>query len=221
MLKTILILFSFLFYTSFSAQYKVVLAEKSVKFNDGDFNSFSVTIYELPLKGVEKLWKKVMKDMKANVSSKKNEMKGDDAHVKSMGENTFDIYSKALKNDKGVEMSIAFDLGGAFLSSSQHSEKAKEMKKIIYDFAVNATKEGIRGILKEEEKKQSDLEKQQADLIKQKEKLENDIANWKKDIENAKNNIQNNLKNQEEKKKAIDEQKKVVDVVKEKEKSVK
>jgi hypothetical protein len=221
MLKTILILFSFLFYTSFSAQYKVVLAEKSVKFNDGDFNSFSVTIYELPLKDVEKLWKKVMKDMKANVSSKKNEMKGDDAHVKSMGENTFDIYSKALKNDKGVEISIAFDLGGAFLSSSQHSEQAKEMKKIIYDFAVNATKDGIRGILKQEEKKQSDLEKQQADLIKQKEKLENDIANWKKDIEKAKNDIQNNLKNQEEKKKAIDDQKKVVGVVKEKEKSVK
>lgn len=221
MFRLILIFFSILFYTSFSAQYKVVVSEKSVQFNDGDYNSFSVTIYELPLKDVEKLWKKEMKDMKANISSKKNEMKGDDARLKSMGENTFDIYSKALKNDKGVEISIAFDLGGAFLSSSQHSEQAKEMKKIIYDFAVNGTKEGIIGILKKEQKKQSDLEKQQGDLIKQKEKLENDIENWKKDIEKAKNDIQSNLKNQDVQKKAIEDQKKVVDAVKEKEKSVK
>ena len=126
-----------------------------------------------------------------------------------------------MKRTKGVEISIAFDLGGAFLSSSQHSEQAKEMKKIIYDFSVNGTKEGIRGILKEELKIQVDLEKQQQDLVKQKEKLENNIENWKKDIEKAKDDIQNNLKNQDDKKKAIDDQGKVVDAVKEKEKSVK
>ena len=221
MFKSILIYFSVLFSISFTAQYKVLVSEKSVHFNDGDYNSFSTTIYELPIKEVEKLWKKEMKDMKANVSTKKSEMKGDDARLKSMGENTFDIYSKAHETDKGVEISIAFDLGGAFLSSSQHSEQAKEMKKIIYEFSVNGTKEGIRGILKEELKIQVDLEKQQQDLVKQKEKLENNIENWKKNIEKAKDDIQNNLKNQDDKKKAIDDQGKVVDAVKEKEKSVK
>jgi hypothetical protein len=221
MLKTVLFLFSIIISTGAFAQYKVVVSEKSVKFNDGDYNSFSVTIYELPVKEVEKLWKKEMKDMKANVSSKKGEMKGDDAQLKSMGENTFDIYSKAIKTEKGVDISIAFDLGGAFLSSSQHSDQAKEMKKIIYEFAVDGTKEGIRGILKDELKTQNDLEKQEQDLVKQKEKLENSIENWKKDIEKAKNDIQNNLKNQEDKKNEIADQKKVVDAVKEKEKSVK
>ena len=221
MLRLILITLLFSFSNSFFTQYKIAVSEKSVKFNDGNFNAFSVTVYELTVKEVEKLWKKQMKDMKANVSSKKNEMKGDDAKVKSMGENTFDIYSLASEVEGGVEISIAFDLGGAFLSSSDHPDKAKYMKSTVYDFAVSSTKEGIRGILKKEEKIQADLEKQHADLVKQKEKLEKDIDNWEKAIEKAKNDIKDNLQNQEDKKEQIEKQKKVVQGVKEKEKAVK
>ena len=218
-----LILFSVLISigTSFFSQYKISVSEKSVKFNDGNYNSFTVPIYELSKKEVEKLWKKTMKDMKANVSSKKNEMKGDDAKVKAMGENTFDIYSIAVENDDDVQLSIAFDLGGAFLSSSEHSDKAKYMKSTIYKFAVDATKEGIRGILKQEEKKQTDFQKQFDDLVKQKDKLEKDITNWEKSIEKAKDDIKENLKNQENKQKEIESQSKVIQAVKDKEKAVK
>ena len=212
--------FSFLFISLFG-QYKIAVKEKSVQFNDGNFNAFSVEVFELSSKEVEKLWKKEMKDMKANVSTKKNEMKGDDARVKSMGENTFDIYAKTKQQDNGVEIAIAFDLGGAFLSSSQHADKAKEMRRRVYSFAVSATKQGIRGILKQEQKKQAELEKQQADLVKEKEKLEKNIEDWKKSIEKAKNDIQTNLKNQDKKKVEVEEQKKVVQGVEQKEKAVK
>ena len=214
MLRIFLFSFFFTLSTSVICQYKIAVSEKSVKFNDGNYNAFSATIYELPVKDVEKLWKKQMKDMKANVSSKKNEMKGDDARVKSMGENTFDIYSTVSEVENGAEISIAFDLGGAFLSSSEHGEKAKYMKSIVYDFAVSSTKEGIRGILKKEEKTQSELEKQHSDLVKQKDKLENDIKDWEKSIEKAKNDIKDNLANQEDKKAEIELQKKVVQGVK-------
>ena len=216
----ILFSFTFSFSTTFS-QYKISVSEKSVGFESGNHNAFTVIVYECSSKDVEKHWKKEMKDMKANVSSKKNEMKGDDAKIKDMGENTFDIYAITNETDKGIELSVAYDLGGAFLSSGQHAEQSKIIKDLMYDFAVKSTKEGIRGILKKEEGTQHHLEKEQESLVKNKEKLEKDIENWEKDIEKAKKDIEQNKKDQDDKKKEIEAQTKVVEEVKAKEKAVK
>ncbi len=216
----IILIFSISYSNSFS-QYKIGVSEKSVGFESGSHNAFTVTIYETSLKEVEKFWKKEMHDMKAHVSVKKNEIKGDDAKVKDMGENTFDIYAVANETDKGVELSVAYDLGGAFLASGQHADQSKYIKELMYDFAVKTTKEGIKGILKKEESTQHHLEKDQENLIKQKEKLEKDITDWEKSIEKAKKDIEQNKKDQESKKKEIDAQEKIVEEVKSKENSVK
>ena len=221
-MRFLLILFCFIIccINSYS-QYKIDVSEKSVGFESGNHNAYTITVYECTSKDVEKQWKKEMKNMKANVSSKKNEMKGDDAKMKDMGENTFDIYAITNETDKGVELSVAYDLGGAFLSSGKHSDQSKVIKKLMYDFAVNATKEGIRGILKKEEGIQHHLEKDHENLVKEKEKLEKDIENWEKSIEKAKKDIEQNKKDQETKSKEIEEQIKVVEEVKAKEKAVK
>ena len=216
----ILFSFTFCFSTTFS-QYKIGVSEKSVGFESGNHNAFTVIVYECSSKDVEKHWKKEMKDMKANVSSKKNEMKGDDAKIKDMGENTFDIYAITNETDNGIELSVAYDLGGAFLSSGQHAEQSKIIKDLMYDFAVKSTKEGIRGILKKEEGVQHHLEKEHESLVKNKEKLEKDIENWEKSIEKAKKDIEQNKKDQDDKKKEIEAQSKVVEEVKAKEKAVK
>ncbi|MBL4625602.1 MAG: hypothetical protein JKY42_10755, partial [Flavobacteriales bacterium] len=158
----------------------------------------------------------------------KKEMFGDDANTNEMGDNNFDIYAKAKEVDKGIELCVAIDLGGAFLSSGQHSAQAKYLKDLMYKFAVEQTKEGVQGIINAEEKIQGDLEKDQKDLEKDKEKLEKDIEGYEKDIEDAKKaieqakkDIENNGKEQGEKKKDIEVQKKVVQDVMAKEKSVK
>ena len=103
-----ILIFSFTFIISITSysQYKISVSEKSVNFESGNHNAYTVTVYECSSKDVEKHWKKEMKDMKANVSSKKNEMKGDDAKIKDMGENTFDMYSANQFNwESQVELS--------------------------------------------------------------------------------------------------------------------
>ena len=221
MLRIIISTLLFLFVsTTIFSQYKIGVSEKSAGFESGNHNAFTVLVYESSVKDVEKHWKKEMKDMKANVSVKKNEMKGDDAKIKDMGENTFDIFAIATETEKGIELSVAYDLGGAFLSTSQHAEQSKIIKDIMYNFAVKTTKEGIRGILKKEEGVQHHLEKEQENLVKHKEKLEKDIENWEKSIEKAKKDIEQNKKDQESKKKEIEAQTKVVEEVKAKEKAV-
>lgn len=227
-MKKLMTLLALVITTQFTfAQYKINVQEKGENLGGANNNAFSVMIYELDVKDVEKEWKKVMKKWGANVQMKK-EMFGDDANTKEMGENNFDIYAVAKEVDKGVELTVAIDLGGAFLSSGQHGAQAKFIKDELYKFAVDATKEGLAGIIRDEEKKQADLEKEQKDLEKDKEKLEKDIEDYekaiedaKKAIEQAKKDIEKNGKDQEEKKKEIDAQIKVVADVVAKEKAVK
>ncbi|MBL4653233.1 MAG: hypothetical protein JKY53_10280 [Flavobacteriales bacterium] len=227
MKKVLFLLIAALSFNISPAQYKINVSEKGENLGGSSHNAFSVMIYEMDEKDIEKAWKKVMKKMGANVQMKK-EMFGDDANTKEMGDNNFDIYAIVKKADKGIELCVAIDLGGAFLSSGQHSAQAKYIKELLHKFAVEQTKLGIDGIVKEEEKIQSDLEKDQKNLEKDKEKLGKDIEGYEKDIEDAKKaieqakkDIEQNGKDQGEKKKEIEGQKKVVQEVIAKEKAVK
>jgi len=204
------------------AQKSIKVSETNDNIGGGSHNAMSVIIYEADEKLVEKEWKHQMKKMHAKVSHKGGEYFGDDAKLSSMGDNTFDIYAKVKKAGDGeVELIVAVDLGGAFMSSNAHGDQFKHIKKMVYEFAVETTKEAIRGQVKEAEKELHHREKDQEGLEKDNEKLHGNIEGWKKDIEKAEKDIEGNLKDQDGKKKEIEEQKKIVEEVKAKEKAVK
>ena len=94
-----------------------------------EYHGFSVTIYETSSHDIEKEWKKLMKDWHGKVDEKKHEFFANNATLKSMGENSFDTYAFCTKKDNSVLFIAAVDLGGAFLSSSQHKEQAAIFKK--------------------------------------------------------------------------------------------
>eukprot|EP00746_Dinoflagellata_sp_MGD_P018650 gnl/MRDRNA2_/MRDRNA2_143251_c0_seq1.p1 gnl/MRDRNA2_/MRDRNA2_143251_c0~~gnl/MRDRNA2_/MRDRNA2_143251_c0_seq1.p1 ORF type:complete len:228 (+),score=68.07 gnl/MRDRNA2_/MRDRNA2_143251_c0_seq1:361-1044(+) len=208
-------------------QYKIAVQEGGENLGGSNHNAFKVVIYEAEQKDVEKEWKEEMKKMGAKTQMKK-EMFGDDAKVSEMGENSFDIYARAKEVDKGVELAVAIDLGGAYLSSGQHGAQAKYIKEKLHNFAVEVTKEAIAGMVKAEEEKQKELEKELEKLEKEKEKLEKSIEDnekaiedAKKAIEQAKKDIEQNGKDQGEKKKEIEVQMKVVKDTEAKEAAVK
>jgi len=152
----------------------------------------------------------------------KKEIFADDAQIKDISVNTVDIYAKIEKSKDGdVEIFVAFDLGGAFLSSSQHSDKFKEAKKIIRDFGVTTAKEAVQEQLKAAEKAMKDLEKEKENLIKENEDFHKKIEGWENDIVKAKDDIKTNEKDQETKVKEIEAQQKVIEAVIEKEKQIK
>lgn len=220
-MKNLLFALLFMFSTSLFAQYKINVEERGENIGGGSHNAFVVKIYENTAKDVLKAWKNELKKMGAKVSDKK-ELFGDDASMKAMGDNTFDVYAKANDVEEGVvELIVAVDLGGAYLASSQHPEQAKVFKDHLYAFAVNMTKAGIGNKLKEAEKELEKLQKEQEHLVKEKEKLQKNIEEWEKAIEQAKKDIEENEKNQEKKKEEIEAQKKVVQEIAAKEKAVK
>lgn len=197
-----------------NAQKKIKVVEANETIGTGSNNALVITLYEASVSDVEKEWKSLMKDFNAKVSSSKGQMFADNALIKSMGANTMDVYSIVQDNKDGsLKLVVGFDLGGAYLSSSQHGAQFAEAKKIMHDFAVKTTKAAIGSQLKEAQKQQKDLEKTQADLVEDKADLEKDIESYKEKIKKAEADIQVNLKNQETKKAEIETQKKVVTAI--------
>lgn len=202
------------------AQYNIKVREGVESVGEVTNNALIVEIFECDLKDVEKAWKSELKKMNAKVQTKKG-IFGDDATLKAMGENAFDVYSEVTIKDDVILLRVAVDLGGAFLSSKDHSSQYSVMENYLRNFAIATTKEGIRVKLKEEEKVLKELEKEQDDLKKEKERLEENIKNWQKEIEQAQKDIEQNLKEQDEKLKLIGEQKEIVKKVASKEYQVK
>lgn len=221
-MKRLLTLGFVLCFSASFAQQKIQVNESNENIGGAGHNALVVTIPGASLDDVEKAWKGQVKKMGGKMSKSKGEYFGDNCKLKAMGDNTFDVYSRAEKDgDDAVKLIVGVDLGGAFLSSSAHADQFKIIKEEMYDFAVNTSKDIIAGELKMEEKNLEKLEKEQKDLEKEKSKLEKDIEDYKKKIAQAEEDIKTNEENQGKKKEEIGEQKKVVKTVEEKMKAVK
>jgi predicted nucleic acid-binding Zn-ribbon protein len=213
-MKTTLFLAAGLLAITASAQ-RIELKEGSEKFSTGSQNAISTTIFANNQDDVQSAWKSLMKDYKnEKVKSDKNEVFGDNILIKEFGNNPVDVYAtfEENKKDMTVKMHVAFDLGGAYLtSSSEQKEKFKEAEKIIKAFAVKMTKEPLQQKVKDAEKVQSNLEDDQKDLEKENKNLKGDIEDYKGKISKAEKEITEKEAELTKKKGEVEIQKKVVD----------
>ncbi len=199
---------------SFAQEIKVHEGKES--FASGSHNALSINIYETDKANVEKEWKRLLKDFHPE---KTNDSKGeyffDNTTFKSLGNNPIDVYSKVVdKGDKSVQLIVCFDLGGAFLNSSEHKDKYDYFKKLMHDFATNTTKEAINEALKEATKTFDHIVDKEHDLEKDNKNLDEDIVNYNEKITKAKQHIEKNKQEIEVKKKEMEAQQKVVDGIK-------
>lgn len=214
-MKTIFTLaIAFISIASF-AQIKV--SEKNVNI-EGNKDGFFIEIPYGTSKQVDKALKKELKSWKGNYKGGKYHFV-DDSKNKKMGDNTFDVYAICEENsDGGGNISVAIDLGGAFLNSGMHSDQFKLMEGILYEFAVKIAKDVVQEEVDEQEKILKTREKELSDLEKEQEKMEKEIEDFKKKIEQNEKAIEESKKNQETKKEEIKTQQGVVqEVIKKKE----
>lgn len=203
------------------AQKSIKVSEQTKSFSTGGQNALVVNIYEADEDLIVKEYKKLMKDFGAKVSSKK-EIFADDASIKSLSDNTIDVYALVEKNsDTEYNLIVGFDLGGAYLSSKMHSDKYKSAEKLLKDFAIATSKEAINEQLKVEEKFLSKLNKELEGLVKDNESLHKDIEDYKKKIKEAESSIETNTKNQELKKKELENQNSLIKTISDKKSSIK
>ncbi len=199
---------------------KIKVSESNEKIGGGSHNALVVSIYESSQEAIEKEWRSLMKDYDAKVSTKDGVF-ADNALIKAMGANTVDVYARTEKGKENeVKLIVAFDLGGAYLSSSQHSQQYSVAKDIVEKFARKMTKESIEDQLKAETKILNKLISQEKDLVSDQENLANDIKDWKAKIKKAEEDIVKKKADQEKKKVEIATQQKVIDGVMAKQKGV-
>ena len=215
MKKITLSLVAFAAVTSVHAQ-KIAVKDGSEKFSSGSHNAYTTTIYETSKDDVASKWKSFLKDFKnEKVKSDNGEIFGDNIVIKDWGNNPVDVYTTfdEDKNAKTVTMHVAFDLGGAYLSSSD-GDKHSSAKKMIKEFAVKTTKESMGDKVKDLEKVLGKLEDNQKDLEKDNKNSKSDIENYKAKIKKAEEDIAKNEADQVKKKAEIEAQKKVVEEAK-------
>ena len=200
---------------------KVKVSESRENIGGGNNNALVITIYEANPDDVLKEFKSIMKDYNAKVSSKDGVLFGDNAVIKKMGNNTIDIWAKVDKvKDGESKLVVAFDLGGAFLNSSDHKEQYKVAKEIVENFAIKMQKDAIQEQLNIASKLLEKQTDQQKDLEKKNTDLKDDIKNYQEKIKKAEDDIKKNEDDQVKKKAEMATQQKVVDGIKEKLKAV-
>ncbi|OFY83442.1 MAG: hypothetical protein A3F72_20580 [Bacteroidetes bacterium RIFCSPLOWO2_12_FULL_35_15] len=221
MKKLFVLAFAIAITFSVSAQ-KIKVKEANENIGGGSHNSITVTLYDISPSDAVDAFRSFIKKYDGKRSSLDGGVFSDNATIKDMGNNTIDIYGKAQgkKGDPEITFVIAFDLGGAFLNSSDHKEQYKTAEKIAKEFAINTCKEIVEQKLKDAQRKQSGFEDEQKDLEKENRSLTSDIEDYKAKIKKAEDNIVTNKSNQEKKKAEIETQKKAVSEVETKLKSI-
>lgn len=203
----------FLFSQILFSQSRLEIKEQTEDIGGGNHNALVIKIFENSEENVLREWKIIMKDHDAKVTVKK-EVFADNAKIKDISENTIDIYAKAEATaDKDVIFVVGFDLGGAFLSSSQHSKEYKAAKRIILDFARDLSEKGFKERLKNEEKILLGLTKLKEFTTKENETIQNDIELYKDKILKAEEKITANNAAQLLKDQETETQKKIIEAL--------
>lgn len=211
-LVIIISLLSLCSFYSFS-QSRIEVKEQTEDIGGGNHNALVVKIYQCSEEEVIKEWKSLMKDYDGKITVKK-EVFADNVKIKDMSDNTFDVFARAEANTDGDVILIAgFDLGGAYMGSSQHPKEFKAAKRILMDFAKDLSEKGFKHRLKNEEKALILMGKQKDFTIKESENMQRDIENYREKILKAEEKIKQNIEALKNKELEILNQQKLIDAL--------
>ena len=180
------------------------ISESVMNMSKGNNNSFTTDLPTNDKKIMENAWKSLIKDYKGKVKydKKSGEYFADDVKVVGMGANTVDIYAK-LNNST---ITVWYDLGGAYLSSADHSDYITAVETMLNQYGKDLSKELADDNLKIQEKMLDNLNDDLKKIEKEHSSLLGDIEKAKQAIAEAERKIEANLKDQEVKKGEIEVQ---------------
>ena len=126
---------------SLMAQTDFKVVEQTSSMSKGSYNCLTVEIKGSDLRTVNKSWSSFIKGYKGKTTTDKktNESFSDDVSIKTMSENTVDIYARPTMQDERIKMSVWFNLGVTYLSAKDHPERYAAGEKVVMDFAYYAS----------------------------------------------------------------------------------
>lgn len=187
--------------------------------SQGAHNSLSILIENADPKFAEKIWKEYLKDFNA----KPEKVRGfsdqliDNIDIPGVGRgNTIDLYFEMEKRGAHSLLITWFDLGGSYLSSTDHLERYEDAQRFLTEYSLKVQRALTQIEMESEEKRLADLQDELARLQKDKQRLEAVIAKAEKEIQEAQAGIKKNEADQESRKKDIEAQQNAVEKVRQK-----
>lgn len=157
-----------------------VVQEGLKPMSKGTNNCFYLELPSADNKLAADAWKDFVKDYKGKTkyNKKQKEYFTDNATIKDMSENTVDIYARF----DPAQITVWFDLGGAYLSSSIHPDRYPAVGKMLSSYYLVLSKELAKADVK---LKEDELKTLRNDL----KKLENENKDYNETIKKAKEAI--------------------------------
>lgn len=181
-ITSVLTLLLFTVFAFAQKQYDVQEGEKSMY--KGSYTALSMTFEGVSAKAAAEEWKQFIKTFKGKT---KEDKKGkvwftDDAKMEKVSDNTIDLYTSFAETPGGTNVSVWFDLGGAYLSSAMDLGRTDEAKNILQDYGHAISKRLAKDNWDMEEKS---LTMMQKDL----KKMEGEQSSIQKEIEEVKSEL--------------------------------
>jgi peptidoglycan hydrolase CwlO-like protein len=197
-MKSISALFTFLliFTMGIKAQMPVLVTEDSLKTGKTNSPALIVTIPEVNYESTLKAWiKELESGTKSKVVTENNEMTIFGAKFKDISLNPVNVYSKLIKLDSTVKLTVAFELKkDQYIDRTGTASEFSKAENFLKQFAKDRYIDLVKDQVDAEDKKLRDIEKELSSLEKEKTKMQKSISSNNTDIANEKENItvQNN-----------------------------
>lgn len=197
--------------TSFSQ-----VTESDEQMAAGTFNALSIALEITDTKLADKVWKNFVKNYGGKVKKVKGGSETLTADAEIIGINgvtPMNIYAKITGGSGSpVELTVWFDLGDGYLSSSQ-TEKYAEAERFLKKYELETRIESTNIELDDTEKKLRSVESELEKLKRQNSGLHKDIENYEKKIQQAKDDIVKNESQQTEAGTKIELQKEITEEI--------
>ncbi len=215
---TLFILSLALFPFFLKAQPEIEVEEAEAEFDGDDRPAIRVMVHGETQDEVEKKARKTFRGW-GNLKNRNDPLYVQQAEWSDLGEHPFDFYLKVVEEDDSTqEVLVGAYLGGAWLNSSDHSDRFEALGERVREFAVRVTEEAMEKLVEKEEEKLEEIQDRNEeitgnieDLQDDVEDLQSDIEDYKKEIEKAEKDIEKNKEKMEELKEKQSEQKEVLE----------
>jgi hypothetical protein len=217
-MKNLLVILLFLFVSAPFASAQ--LYEKGVPMSAGNKNAITLSLPDVSVKDVEKVWQQYMDDYydsKAKWNRKTKEWVIDDADIVALGRGkAVDLYTTFDKAGNGVNVNLWIDLDGEFLSSREYPDRYTDAEKLMMRFALEVAKASVQQELDQEDKQLKHMETDLRKLKSANDRYHKDIEKAQAAIKKAEDNIVKNVREQEEMVKKIELQMELLDQIRKK-----
>ncbi len=201
----------FLIFTSAIAVAQVNEGERSM--SQGSKNSLSIDLPKISAKNAAKSWKDYMHQYKGEMKhdNKSDEWFLDNAVIPGVGgANTVDVYARFNEAGEVTTETVWFDLGGAYVNSTEFRDKYDEAARILNQFALQVARDQTNQMMATSQDDLKKMDKNLRNLEKDNKNLHDDIENYKDKIRKAEAAIEKNQRDQEDAKVKLDTQRKLI-----------